>query len=238
MTKTEVPDRRGRIFERQWLHAISLVLLLGACAWAAQLPNVRQGSLWGLTAIDWYWIAILTAVLHQIYVWLCWRTELNGKGLTRVLGGHAFQAFAVGFALIGLSRVLTVFVLAFANQDSLTFDPLWMKVAACAAVLPALYLFYSVKRYFSFRRAFGADHFDPAYRTMPFERRGIFRFSSNAMYVFGFLLLWVPGLWWNSSAALAIALFNHIYIWVHYFATELPDIRRIYGGLRVDATTR
>ena len=102
-------------------------MLLGACAWAAQLPNVRQGSLWGLTAIDWYWIAILTAVLHQIYVWLCWRTELNEKGLTRVLGGHAFQAFAVGFALIGLSRVLTVFVLAFANQDSLTFDPLWIR---------------------------------------------------------------------------------------------------------------
>ena len=65
---------------------------------------------------------------------------------------------------------------------------------------------------------------------MPFERRGIFRFSSNAMYVFGFLLLWVPGLWWNSSAALVVALFNHVYIWVHYFATELPDIRRIYGG--------
>jgi Phospholipid methyltransferase len=232
MTKTEGPDRNGRIFERQWLHAVSLVALLGACAWAAQLPNVRQGSLWGLTAIHWYWIAIFTAVLHQVYVWLCWRAELNGKRLTRVLGSHAFQAFAVGFALIGLSRVLSVFVLALANQDSLTLNPLWMKVAACAALLPALYLFYSVKRYFSFKRAFGADHFDPAYRTMPFERRGIFRYSSNGMYVFGFLLLWVPGLWWNSSAALAVALFNHVYIWVHYFATELPDISRIYGGMR------
>jgi hypothetical protein len=147
-----------------------------------------------------------------------------------------FPAFAVGFAVIGLSRVLSVFVLAVANRDSLTLNPLWMKLAASAALLPALYLFYSVKRYFSFKRAFGADHFDPAYRTMPFERRGIFRFSSNAMYVFGFLLLWVPGLWWNSSAALAVALLNHIYIWVHYFATELPDIRRIYGDTPIDAT--
>ena len=36
--------------------------------------------------------------------------------------------------------------------------------------------------------------------------------------------------------ALAVALFNHIYIWVHDFTTELPDIRRIYGGTSVDAT--
>ncbi len=111
-------------------------------------------------------------------------------------------------------------------------DPLWMKIAACLALIPAVYLFYSVKHYFTFTRAFGADHFDPAYRSMPIEQRGIFRFTSNGMYVFGFLLLWVPGLWWSSSAALVVALFNHLYIWVHYFATELPDMRRIYGGSR------
>src|SRR5262245_12003944 len=108
MTKTDGPDTDGRIFEGQWLHATGLLVLLGACAWAAQLPNVRQGSLWGLTTIYWYWIAILTAVLHQVYVWLCWRSELYGKRLTRILGSHAFQAFAVGFALIGLFRVLSV----------------------------------------------------------------------------------------------------------------------------------
>jgi hypothetical protein len=25
------------------------------------------------------------------------------------------------------------------------------------------------------------------------------------------------------------AVFGHLYIWVHYFTTELPDMRRIYG---------
>jgi hypothetical protein len=43
------------------------------------------------------------------------------------------------------------------------------------------------------------------------------------------LILWVPGLWWASPAALVVALFNHLYIWVHYYATERPDMRRIYG---------
>ena len=29
--------------------------------------------------------------------------------------------------------------------------------------------------------------------------------------------------------ALAVALFQHAYIWVHYYCTEKPDMRRIYG---------
>ncbi|MCP4380661.1 MAG: hypothetical protein GY798_04445, partial [Hyphomicrobiales bacterium] len=118
---------------------------------------------------------------------------------------------------------------AYANQGSFSFDPLLLKIAAIVALLPALYLFYSVKRYFSFTRALGADHFDASVRDLPFVRQGIFRFTSNGMYVFGFLLLWVPGFWWASSAALTAALFNHIYIWVHYYATERPDMKRIYG---------
>jgi hypothetical protein len=230
MTVANGHDRRiGLIFERQWLHAVGLVALLAGCTWAAQAGVVQQGGLWGLTSLDWYWIAILTAVLHQVYVWLCWRVELHGKGLTRLLGGAAFAAYASGFALIGISRVVGVFVLAYANQDSVTANPTALKIAAAVALVPALYLFYSVKRYFTFRRAFGADHFDPAVRHMPFVRGGIFRFTSNGMYVFGFLLLWVPALWWASAAALVVALFNHLYIWVHYFATERPDIARIYG---------
>jgi hypothetical protein len=105
-----------------------------------------------------------------------------------------------------------------------------MRALAVVALIPALYLFYSVKRYFGFKRAFGIDHFDPSYRSMPFVRKGIFRFNSNGMYVFGFLLIWVPGLWWASEAALVAALFNHVYIWLHYYATERPDMRRIYAA--------
>ena len=61
-------------------------------------------------------------------------------------------------------------------------------------------------------------------------QEGIFRFSPNAMYVFGFVWLWLPGLFLQSIAALAVALFSHLYIWVHYACTERPDMRRIYGA--------
>jgi Phospholipid methyltransferase len=231
MRTTAHGDRRlGSILERQWLHAVALVVLLSGCAWVAHWPALQQGALWGLASIGWFWIAILAAVVHQVYVWLCWRIELHGKGLTALLGTAAFPAFAFGFAGIGIARVLAMFALGYANQASVTVAPMALKIAAVVALVPALYLFYSVKRYFTFRRAFGADHFDPSVRSLPFVRGGIFRFTSNGMYVFGFLLLWVPGLWWASAGALCAALFNHLYIWVHHFATERPDIARIYGA--------
>jgi len=49
------------------------------------------------------------------------------------------------------------------------------------------------------------------------------------MYVYAFLLFWAIGLIFSSKAALVIALFSHIYIWVHYYSTERPDMEYIYG---------
>ena len=94
-------------------------------------------------------------MLHQVYVWLCWRIELHNKGLTTLLGPGAFPTFAFGFAVIGITRVVAVFVLAYANQGSVALNLFVLKIAAVAAFIPALYLFYSVQRYFTFRRAFG-----------------------------------------------------------------------------------
>jgi hypothetical protein len=64
----------------------------------------------------------------------------------------------------------------------------------------------------------------------------MFKYSSNAMYTFGFLILWVPGLLLLSKAAILAGLFNHVYIWVHYFFTEAPDMKVIYGTEAVRLT--
>lgn len=216
------------IFERQWLHAAALVLLTAGLIFASNLNGMHTGMLWGISTTGWFWISAAIAVLHQVFVWFCWRIQLHASGLSRLFGDHAFTVYAAGFSIFGILRVAAVFVLAISNQGTLP-DHLIFQVLAAAALIPAVYLFYSVKRYFGFRRAFGIDHFDPSYRNLPFVREGIFRFSGNAMYTFGFLILWVPALWYASVAALFAALFNHIYIWVHYYSTELPDINRIYG---------
>ena len=220
------------IFEKQWLHASALVVLLAGLAVLSGFDSVRSGQLWGVTTPVWFWLAAAVAVAHQVYVWFCWRTQLHGSLLTRILGARGFPFYAVGFSILGIARVVLVFALAISNRDTLQANPSALKLLALVALVPATYLFYSVKRYFGFRRAFGVDHFDASYRSLPFVRKGIFRFTRNGMYVYGFLLLWVPAFWFASLAALSVALFNHLYIWVHYFATELPDMKRIYGQAR------
>jgi protein-S-isoprenylcysteine O-methyltransferase Ste14 len=220
------------MLEKQWLHALALLVLLLGLFSIQDVPAMQAGELFGLGTPFWLWLAALIAVAHQVYVWLCWRAQLHAGLITRLLGRNGFGVYAAGFAVLGISRVLAVFALAIANQGTLEASPALLKALAIIALVPALYLFYSVKRYFGFQRAFGIDHFDPAWRSAPFVRQGIFRFTRNGMYVYGFLLMWVPGLWWGSAAGLAIALFNHLYIWVHYYATELPDMARIYGAAK------
>ena len=50
------------------------------------------------------------------------------------------------------------------------------------------------------------------------------------MYWFAFLTLWVIAVAGASWAGLVVAAFSHAYIWVHYFCTERPDMKLIYGS--------
>lgn len=223
-------SRLGLILEKQWLHALLLAALLAGLVLVSGVEGFLDGELWGVSTQCWFWLAVSLAVVHQVFVWFCWRTELNASLLSRSFGDVGFRLYALGFSTLGIARTVVVFILAVANRDTLEVNTTVTRILALIMLAPAIYLFYSVKRYFGFERAFGVDHFDASYRTRPFVRKGIFRFTSNGMYIFGFFILWVPGLWFASVAALCVALFNHLYIWVHYFSTELPDIRRIYGG--------
>lgn len=98
-----------------------------------------------------------------------------------------------------------------------------------AMLLPALWAMHSVKKYFGFARALGGDHFFERYRTMPMVREGAFKYSSNAMYTFVFIGFWGIALLCRSRAALAVAMFQHAYIWVHWYCTEQPDGVVLYG---------
>ena len=120
--------------------------------------------------------------------------------------------------------------LAIANRHSFRFNVAAIYILTVFFLIAGLYTIYSVLRYFGIKRAFGIDHFDESYRNLPFVKAGIFRFTDNGMYTFGFLLFYLPGLLLFSGAAILTALFMHIYIWVHSYSTELPDIHRIYGG--------
>jgi hypothetical protein len=233
-TATNRQERRADrptapLFEGQLLHLLLLAALLTPFAFLAGRPAVATGELWGWSASTWLWVTASAAVLHQGYVWLCWRLELHRRTLTRAFPQNGFLLCRVGFGILGLSR-WAILPLAVANRGTLELPALLQWGASGVFVLLSGYLFYSVLRYFGIDRGVGLDHFEPAAREWPLVREGIFRFSSNAMYTFGFLALWVPGLLLESAAALLAASFQHAYIWVHFHCTEKPDMEHIYGG--------
>jgi len=128
--------------------------------------------------------------------------------------------------------LIFIILLAISNQGSLSINPLYTYLATALITPVVIYLFYSVIRYFTIERAFGIDHFDKNYNK-PYVKGGIFRYTDNGMYVYGLLILYLPGLLLLSKAALIVALFNHLYVWVHYYCTELPDMKIIYGKTSV-----
>jgi hypothetical protein len=217
------------VFERQAHHLVLLALLLAGLFLLLD-PAALAGRYLGLPTGSWLALAIADPIIHQVYVWLVWRSELLHSAVSRRLGRRrGFALYAFGFIVLALLRPALIILLAVSNRNTLRLAPAIADALALVFAALSLYLFYSVACYFGLERAFGIDHFDPAYRNQPFVRQGIFRFTRNGMYTVGFLALWLPGLLWFSKAALLAALFGHLYIWVHYYCTELPDIRRIYS---------
>jgi hypothetical protein len=224
----EASSRRGHFYQGQLLHLVCLIVLLVVLYFTSYVPGFNAGSFLGLPTNTWVALAVGNAIIHQVYVWLCWRLELDGQRLTRLFGGQAFPLYQVGFAILIILRPILAFVLGWSNRDSLPIEPWVGYIVAVILLLPSVYLIYCVRRYFGFKRAFGIDHFDASYRELPLVRKGIFKWTPNAMYVFGFFILWVPAFLFQSVAGLIVATFSHIYIWVHYYCTEQPDMRRIY----------
>ncbi len=219
----------GDILERQPLHWLLLAFLVGF-ALLLRTETMLVGSFWGLSSNTWFWLSIASAVVHQFYVWFVWRVELHGRLVTRLIGRRwGFGLYALDFSLLLMARFLTIVGLAIANAGTLPWPPPVVYLLAVVLAVPFVYLQYSVLRYFGIRRAMGLDHFEPALRNEPLVREGIFAYIPNAMYAVGFLGLYLPGLLLFSQAALLAAAFQHAYIWVHYYCTELPDMRHIYG---------
>ncbi len=216
------------LFEKQIYKYLGLFVLLAIIVYFTNWPGAYDGGLWGLRTVFWFWLSIGMVIIHQLYVWFAWRTELHLKLISRWFGKRAFLIWTMFFMILFIFRFLFVFMLGYANRGSWDINPVLARVLALIILIPVIYTFYSIKKYFTFKRALGIDHFDPNYRQLGLVREGIFKYTSNAMYVFGVLIVWIPALIFASKTALISALFNHAYLWVHYYTLELPDIKRIY----------
>ena len=174
-----------------------------------------------------FWSAVAAPVVHQIYVWLAWRLELKGEATSKALG---FNGYVIVFFVLFAGRFISLLALAWVDRGSLNLTVIPVTILTMLLALPGVYAMYSVKRYFGMARAAGADHFDPRYHDMPLVKKGIFRLTSNGMYLYAFRLFWAIAIGFNSNAALVVATFSHAYIWVHFYATEKPDMEFLYDA--------
>tara|TARA_R110002096_G_scaffold104771_15_gene230752 strand:- start:6393 stop:7064 length:672 start_codon:yes stop_codon:yes gene_type:complete len=206
------------IWVGQLLHLAGLVILLG-------LVGIAWRSL-GAPFPAAFWIAIAFPVVHQVYVWLTWRLELRDSAISHSIG---FRVYVGLFFVLFAGRFVSLFMLAWLDRGSLGLPAPPRILITLLLVAVGFYAMHSVLRDFGMVRASGADHFEARYRRMPLVRKGIFRFTSHGMYVAVFLLFWAIAVGLNSATGLTVAAFSHAYIWVHFFATEKPDMEYLYG---------
>lgn len=216
-------------FKGQGVHFAAGVVLI-ILAWTLAKPALGDGAWLGAADITWFWTAIGLTVLHQLLVWLVFRGQLGWAVLSRWFGSKDLFVWGLVFLPLLALRPILLLGLAMSDRGSLSLDPIVGWILGLVLLAPTLYTFWSVEHYFGVARALGGDHFRSRYRAMPFVRRGAFRWSSNAMYTFAFLGLWSIALFANSRAALIVAIFEHAYVWAHYFGTEKADMELIYGG--------
>lgn len=218
-----------RILEKQIWHLAFVVISIILFAVILPFSNFLDGELFGRPTLFWVINTISFGILHQVYVLFCWRIQLKYQWFTKKLGQKGFQLYVLGFFILFFARIISVFLTAYSNLNSLNVQPIILYIIAGLISVPMIYSFYSVGRFFGMYRAAGADHFDPTYKNKPFVKQGIYKYTDNAMYKFALLIIWIPGLIFASESALLLALFNHLHVWVHYYTLELPDIQKIYG---------
>ena len=199
---------------------ISFILAKGA---------LGDGSWLGACDSTWFWLAIVLVVLHQIGVWLVFRSQLGWASLSRLLGKADLAVWAIFFIPLLIARPAVLFALAMSDRTSSALPRTAGVLIGILLLVPTVYTLWSVGRYFGIARALGGDHFRRKYWEMPLVREGAFRWSDNAMYSFAFLGLWAIAFLTGSQAALSLALFQHIFVWMHYYCTEKPDMEMIYG---------
>ena len=220
-----VHNKLNFFFKNQIWHLGGTIILFYVGLQFVDFKN-NTNTFIGISALSWFMIAMSIPLIHQAYVWVCWRSELCWKSISNTIG---LKGYVIIFFVLIISR-LSAIVLCFVDYGSL-YTPGWFAWSLAFIIfVPGAYTIYSVKKYFGFLRAAGADHFDTKYRDMPFEKRGIFKWTPNAMYVFAIAIPFSFAIATGSQSMFIVSIYTYISIWLHYFCTEKEDFKVLYGS--------
>ena len=102
-----------KVLRHQLWHFLSLlILLMGIILLVNQDPSLLSGELGEVSTATWMILAILSPIVHQLYVLVCWRLELHYKRISKAFGANGFKLYKIGFAILILSRLVTIVVLS------------------------------------------------------------------------------------------------------------------------------
>lgn len=218
-----------KVLERQGFQLLGYILLGGILYFATLQYPESHGREWGMSTADLVALSWILAGIFQFGAALVWRLELHHCLIGRIFGGAGFVAFRIAFALVGATRMLLIIPIAKSAPNTIPIDPILFWILILVPLPLILWACHSTLMYFGFTRATGADHFDASYKTKTIETRGVFKYIRNPMYAVILLLLYHPGLFFQSGLGLIAAACHHGFVWCHYFCTEKPDMRVIYG---------
>ena len=218
-----IVNKLSFFFKHQIWHIGGLIILFYLCCHMVDFEN-NSNTLFEISAKNWFLFSMSTPLLHQVYVWLCWRSELCWKTISQTIG---FKIYAIIFIIIIILRLSSI-GLCFVDYGT-WYAPGWIAWSISVLIfIPFIYTIYSIKKYFGFMRETGIDHFDPSYNDIPFERRGIFKWTSNAMYTFAAAVFFGFAISAGSKAMFIFAVYTYIGVWLHYLCTEKEDFKVIY----------
>lgn len=223
-----------KILEFQGYHLLAFVFL-GAIQYFA-LINIPLGSgrIWGHTSTEWVALSWIFAGIFQAWVAFFWRMELYGRWVTNKLGKAGFILHQAGYGALGLVRFALLIPICLSTKNTLPISPILLIAIIVVTTPPILWALYSATVHFGFKRAAGADHFFIRhYRESGFEKKGLYKYVPNVMYTVALFGLYHAGLFWFSALGLIVAASHHAFVWTHYFCTEKPDIREIYGDAQI-----
>ena len=196
----------NKLFKYQGIHLLAYIII-GLSIYYITLKNPSgQGEFWKLSTFDWIIFSWIFVAMHQGWVLLFWRLELYFGKISSWMGKSGFVIFRIGFIIFASLRLLSLLPISISSSNTL-FLPFYIRILLIILTTPLiLWVIYSIIRYFSITRLFGADHFDPMYREKSLEIRGIFKYIPNSMYTILLLIIYHPALLFDSFHGLYVVV--------------------------------
>ena len=111
-------DNDNRFFRGQVVHLLLLsIFLVGTCL-LVDFKQLAERRVLGVGAHVWLIVSLGVPIVHQVYVWLAWRSELCFGAVTGWLGSRAFVIYQIVFFILFLARPVSLTLLTIADHDS------------------------------------------------------------------------------------------------------------------------